>query len=93
MTMIILKPLAVSKAAKAKGHFFFFFMRVYYPSPPLPLSPLQLNRGLPSSVSLQPGQGEADKPCGVDFILRCFIGKLPEDKIEKRSATNTTQLC
>ncbi|CAI8051174.1 Beta-arrestin-2 [Geodia barretti] len=45
-----------------------------------------LNRGLPSSVSLQPGQGEADKPCGVDFILRCFIGKLPEDKIEKRNS-------
>jgi beta-arrestin len=45
-----------------------------------------LSQGLPSSVSLQPGQGEADKPCGVDFILRCFVGKQPEDKIEKRNS-------
>ena len=46
----------------------------------------QLKPGLPSSVTLQPAQGETDKPCGVDFILRCFVAKNSEDKIEKRNS-------
>ncbi|CAI8017230.1 Arrestin red cell isoform 2, partial [Geodia barretti] len=43
------------------------------------------NRGLPSSVSLSQDR-ERLTTCGLDFILRCFIGKLPEDKIEKRNS-------
>ena len=46
----------------------------------------QLKPGLPSSVTLQPAQGETEKPCGVDFILRCFVAKNAEDKIEKRNS-------
>ena len=42
--------------------------------------------GLPSSVTLQPAQGETEKPCGVDFILRCYVAKNAEDKIEKRNS-------
>lgn len=46
----------------------------------------QLKPGLPSSVTLQPAQGETEKPCGVDFILRCYVAKNAEDKIEKRNS-------
>ncbi|KAL5476277.1 hypothetical protein EMCRGX_G026201 [Ephydatia muelleri] len=46
-----------------------------------------LRTGLPSSITLQPAQnGEGEKPCGVDFILRCYVAKNPEDKIEKRNS-------
>ena len=47
---------------------------------------MQLKPGLPSSVTLQPAQGETEKPCGVDFILRCYVAKNAEDKIEKRNS-------
>ncbi|XP_019864233.1 PREDICTED: beta-arrestin-2-like isoform X1 [Amphimedon queenslandica] len=49
-----------------------------------------LKPGLPSSVSLQPSPNassqEGEKPCGVDFILRCYVAKNKEDKIEKRNS-------
>jgi len=37
-------------------------------------------------VTLQPAQGDSDKPCGVDFILRCYVAKNSEDRIEKRNS-------
>jgi beta-arrestin len=47
-----------------------------------------LKSGLPSSVSLQPSHNAQDgeKPCGVDFILRCYVAKNKDDKIEKRNS-------
>ena len=37
-------------------------------------------------MTLQPAQGDTEKPCGVDFILRCYVAKNAEDKIEKRNS-------
>ncbi|XP_065888743.1 beta-arrestin-2-like isoform X2 [Dysidea avara] len=45
-----------------------------------------LKPGLPSSITLQPGANDVDKPCGIDFFLRVFVGKHPSDKIEKRNS-------
>lgn len=45
-----------------------------------------LKPGLPSSVTLQPAQGDTEKPCGVDFLLRCYVAKNSMDKIEKRNS-------
>ena len=45
-----------------------------------------LKKGLPSSISLQATSSDGEKPCGVDFILRCFVAKNMEDKIEKRNS-------
>lgn len=48
-----------------------------------------LRPGLPSSVTLQPAQptnGEAEKPCGVDYVVRCYVAKNATDKIEKRNS-------
>ncbi|XP_064394202.1 arrestin red cell-like [Halichondria panicea] len=45
-----------------------------------------LKPGLPSSVTLQPAQGDVEKPCGVDFVLRCYVAKSEENKMEKRNS-------
>ena len=37
-------------------------------------------------MTLQPAQGDTEKPCGVDFILRCYVAKNADDKIEKRNS-------
>ena len=38
----------------------------------------------PASVTLQPGNDDAGKPCGVEYYLKAFVGENESDRSHKR---------
>lgn len=40
----------------------------------------------PASVTLQPGPEDAGRPCGVEYLLKAFVGESENDMSHKRSS-------
>ena len=43
-----------------------------------------LPQNAPSSVTLQPGETDQGAPCGVEYILKLFVGDSELDRSHKR---------
>jgi len=48
----------------------------------------ELPKNAPPSVTLQPAQEGAGKPCGVEYSLRIFVGESMDDRAHKRSTVS-----
>jgi len=48
----------------------------------------ELPPNAPSSVTLQPSQGDTGKPCGADYELSTFVAEKPGDRAKKASSVS-----
>jgi len=48
----------------------------------------KLPQSSPASVTLQPGNDDQGKPCGVEYYLKTFVGENDSDRTHKRSTVN-----